>query len=70
MNIIVRPNAEKNAIGKYDEARDAIRVNIKAPPEDNKANIEVIRLFSKETGKKVKIVSGFTSKRKCLKIED
>ena len=41
---------------------------IKAPPEDNKANVEVVKFFSKIVGKKVKIVSGMTSKKKVIRV--
>lgn len=67
MQIIVKPNSSKNEITGYDPAKQAIRVNIKAPPENNKANIEVIKLFSKETKHEVKIIKGLASKRKVLK---
>ncbi len=64
--IIVRPNASKNEIKEYDKNRKAYRVNIKASPENNKANIEIIKFFSKLSGKQVKIISGHTSKKKIL----
>jgi uncharacterized protein (TIGR00251 family) len=67
LEIIVRPNSSKNEIIGYDLARKALKVNIKAPPENNKANIELIKFLSKETKKKVKIISGFTSKKKVLR---
>jgi len=66
LTIIVRPNSQKNRIARYDIERDALRVDIKARPKDNKANIEVIKFFSRLTKKKVKIVSGATSKKKVL----
>ena len=37
-------------------------------PEDNKANIEVIKFLSKSLKKKVKIVSGLKSKEKMIEI--
>ena len=66
LTIIVRPNSQKNRIARYDIERDALRVDIKAKAKDNKANIEVIRFFSRLTKKKVKIVSGATSRKKVL----
>ncbi|MEK6916407.1 MAG: DUF167 domain-containing protein [Nanoarchaeota archaeon] len=68
LTIIVKPNSSKNEIIGYDTNRDSVKVNVKAPAENNKANIEVIKFFSKLTGKEIKIVSGFTSKKKVLKI--
>jgi len=76
---------ETEVIG-YDENRDAIKIAISAPAEDNKANIELIKFvskqmkihnfqclenseFSKQIGKKARIVSGKTSKLKLLKLQ-
>jgi len=44
------------------------RVDVAAPPEDNKANREIIKFFSKLTKKKVTILTGLTSKKKVLRI--
>lgn len=66
--IIVKPNSPKNEIISYDEFRDAYKVNIKAKPEKNEANIEVIKFFSKLLKRKIKIVKGLKSKEKLLKL--
>ena len=68
LKIIVKPNSPKNEVVAVDEARNALRVNIKAPPDKGKANKEVIKFFSKLFKKKVEIVSGLKSKVKMLKI--
>ena len=70
LTIIVKPNSSKTLITGYDNNRKALKVNIKEPAENNKANIAVVKLFSKLTGKKVSIVRGLTSKKKILKIID
>lgn len=69
LTILVKPDSARNSILEFDENRGALRVHIKAPAEHNKANIEVIKFFSKLTKKNVKIVSGLTSKRKVLKFD-
>lgn len=69
LKIIVKPNSPKSEITAVDEARNALRVSIKAPPDKGKANKEVIKFFSKLLKKKVEIVSGLKSKEKLLKIE-
>ena len=69
LDIIVRPRSPKNGIMGWDEARSALRVNIAAPPEGNRANIEVIKFFSKLLKKKVTIVRGLTGRKKTLKVE-
>lgn len=66
---IVKTNAGKSEILGYDEERKAYRVTVKAPPEKGKANLAVIKLFSKHFKKTARIISGFTSKEKLLKIE-
>ena len=65
--VIVKPNSAKNEIMKFDDNKKAYRVNIKEKAEDNKANIEIIKLFSKLLKKKVKIIKGLKSKEKILK---
>lgn len=66
--IIVKPNSPKNKIVSFDKAKNAYRVEIKAKPEANKANVEIIKFFSRLTKKQVKIVKGLTSKEKLLRI--
>ena len=66
LKIIVRPNSSENKIIGYDESRKAVKVNIAAKPEENKANMEVIKFFSRLLKKRVKIKSGFISKEKLL----
>jgi hypothetical protein len=69
LNIIVKANSPKNQIKEYDESRKALKVDIKAAAENNKANIEIIKFFSKLTGRRVKIAAGLTSKKKLLRFE-
>ena len=68
LKIIVKPNSPKNQIIKYDSDKQALRVNIKALPESGKANLEVVKFFSKLLKKKVDIITGLKSKQKVLKI--
>lgn len=68
--IIVKPNSRENKIEGFDKDRNAYRISIKSKPEDNKANIEVIKFLSKLLKKKVKIASGFKSKEKIVEIID
>jgi len=65
--IIVKTNCPKNKIISYDSERKAYRVAIKAKPENNKANIEIIRFFSKLLKKKVSVIKGLKHKEKTLK---
>lgn len=68
IEIIVRPNAKKTQIIKFDEQKNAFRVDISEPAKDNRANVEVVRFFSKLIGKRVEILKGLTSKSKVIRI--
>jgi len=70
IDIIVKPNSPKNEIVEWDEVKERLRVNIKAVPDKNKANKEVVKYFSKLIGKKVEIIKGLRSREKTLKVLD
>jgi uncharacterized protein (TIGR00251 family) len=69
ISIIAKPNSAKTELLGYDEEKKAFRVNVKAPADKNKANLEIIKFFSKLLKKKVRIKSGLTSKEKLLEAE-
>lgn len=60
----VKPNSPKTKI--ISIGPDCIKMEVKAPPENNKANIEIIKFFSKLSKKNVKILFGLTSKTKTV----
>mgnify|MGYP001567409093 FL=1 len=66
MEIIVNTGKKKTEIigGK----QEVLIVNVKGKPENNEANNEIIRFFSKKYNKPVKIIKGKTSRRKMLRI--
>jgi uncharacterized protein (TIGR00251 family) len=68
INIVVKTNAKKNEILGYDKKLNAYKVNVKAAPENNKANLEIIKLFSKQYKTSAKIVKGLKSKKKVIEI--
>jgi hypothetical protein len=68
LNILVKPNSPKTEIIGWDDEKKALKVNVHARPEDNKANIELIKFFARLLKKKVTIKTGLTSKQKILKI--
>lgn len=67
INIRVIPNAKKDEVLE-DTKTGVLVVRVKAKPDDNKANIAVIRLLESISGRKVRIVSGFKSRRKAVEI--
>lgn len=68
LKIIVKPNSNKTEIIKLNEDKKALIINVKSPPEKGKANIEIIKFFTKLLKKKVLIKSGLSSKEKILQI--
>jgi len=64
VDIDVRPNSGHE---KIEHVADRIKVYIKAPAEKGKANIAIIKLFSKLGP--CRILSGLTSKKKRIYIE-
>ncbi len=66
-NVIAKPSSKENNI-HFDKERNAYIVQVKAKPEDNKANIEIIRFLSKLTKKRARIVSGLKSKEKIVEL--
>ena len=63
--IKVVANADTDEISEKD---GMLIVRVRAPAQDNKANLAVIKLLSKHFGKDVRIVSGFRSRRKVVEI--
>ncbi len=61
----VKPNSIKNEIL---EKGDVWKVNIKSPPQDNKANIALIKFLRKELKKEVRLIRGFKSKEKVVEL--
>ena len=65
INIKVRTNAPETKITKED---NLIYLDVHAKPENNQANIEIIKFFHRLYKKPVTIVAGLTSKKKILEI--
>ena len=68
LKIIAKPNSSKTEIIGFDINKQALKVNVKAKPENNQANIEIIKFFTKQLKKKVTISKGLKSKEKTIKI--
>ena len=68
IKVILKPNSSKNKIKEFDSERGAYKIDIKAPAQENKANLELIKFLSKSLNKKIKILSGLKSREKLIKI--
>jgi len=64
--IIVKPNSPKTKI--ISETESEIKLAVAAPPEGGKANLELIKFLSKKFGKEVKIIRGFTGRKKIIRL--
>ena len=62
ITVKVIPNSRNDEI----KEGDSLVVRVKDPPEKNKANKKVIKLLSDHFGHPIRIVSGFTSKKKVV----
>jgi uncharacterized protein len=65
-----RPNARNTCIRAVDGGE--VLVDLSAPPEDNKANKELVRFMSKAFGvsrSSVEIIAGATSTKKVVIVE-
>jgi len=65
LKIKVKVNQPKTEI---IEKGEIWKVNVKAKPENNKANEEIIKFFSKIFKKDVKIIRGMKAKQKILEV--
>jgi len=66
IHIKVKANSAEEKITQLD--KHLYEVKVKAPAENNKANIVVIKLLSKYFNKEAKIMRGKTSKNKTIKL--
>lgn len=60
----VKPNARKNAIVSFVDG--VLVVEVAAPADKHKANVELVKFLSRQLGYQVRIKSGQTSKEKTL----
>ncbi len=70
LNVRVEPRSSRPGIsGPYG---DGIKVKLKSPPVDGRANTELIEILAKEYGipkRDVDIVSGMNSKNKVVRLK-
>lgn len=66
INLKVRTNAPKTKITK--EESGLIYLDVHAKPENNEANIEIIKFFSRLHKQPVTMIAGLKSNKKVLQI--
>ncbi len=70
LHIRARPHAQKTKIAST-MADGTLKIDVAAAPEDNAANLELLRFIAEMHGvpkNAVTLVSGFTSKKKIVRI--
>jgi uncharacterized protein (TIGR00251 family) len=65
--IVKKLNCKKTEITKQEQ--DTYSINVKGKAENNEANIEIVKFFSKYFNKPIKIISGLKSKKKLLRFK-
>ena len=66
IRVKVTPNTNKTEIKAIEN--NILKINLKAPPEKDKANKELIKFFKKQFKLNVKIKTGKTNREKILEI--
>ena len=66
LKIIVKPSSNKTEIIGFDSEKQALKISIAAPADKNKANLEVIKFFSRLLKKRIRILSGLKNKEKIV----
>lgn len=61
----LKPNSPEN---KIVEKGEVWKINVKSPPHDNKANIELIKFLRKELKQNVRIIRGLKSREKLIEL--
>jgi len=68
LRVFVKTNANETRILGFDTTNNALRIAIAAPAQNNKANLALLKFIAKQTGKKVIIASGRSSRLKLLRM--
>jgi len=68
IKIKVKPGSREQKIEKISEQE--YKINLKERAEDNKANLELLKLLKKHFNKQVRIIKGLRSRNKVIKIQD
>jgi hypothetical protein len=66
LHVLVVPNAKKSEIVGVDNTRDRLKVKVKAPPVEGRANDELVKFLSKLFNTKIELTVGKKSRKKDL----
>jgi uncharacterized protein (TIGR00251 family) len=68
IEVKVQPNSGREEIKKISDSE--YKIFLKKPAEKNKANIELLKLLKKHFKTEVKLLSGKTSKKKIVEVNN
>jgi len=68
IQVKVYPHSGKEEIVKINEKE--YKIYLKKPAEDNKANIELLKILKRHFKSEAKLIKGLTSKNKIVMIGD
>jgi len=68
LNIKVKTSSGKQEIKEI--SNNQYTISLKSPPEDNKANLELVKLLKKHFKKDIKIIKGKKSKNKIIEVKN
>ena len=68
INVKVKTCSGKQEFKKISD--NDYKISLKSPPEDNKANIELLKMLKKYFGRQARIIKGARSRNKIVEIID
>lgn len=68
IRVNIKPNSNRTEILECSGLDRTFKIAVAAPPVDNKANLALVKFLSNLLGKKVRIKSGHTSRRKAVQV--
>ena len=68
IHVKVKPSSGRQEV--FDEGGGKFLVSLKSAPENNKANIELVKILRKHFNKPVKIKSGLKGRNKIVEVEE
>ena len=66
--VLIKPNSPRTEILNYSEPEDYFKIAVSAPPRENRANLELVKFLTRLLGRKVRIKSGHSGKRKVIEL--
>lgn len=67
IEIRAKPGSSKSLL-EFDDEKNVVVAYVHSPPEDGKANEEIVKLFKKQFKLKVELVYGFKGRNKRVKV--